>query len=205
MMELAMASPFDIDFEMLPPHLQLKLWVLALDADTSKVALAYNPGAFKSSLSFDYDGKLQAAFAYRRLSTTLAYKTDSKDVNLGLVFRGYNFAASAGLSAGASGPGLGLGFTYGAPLLPFPTQLASTFNQAGSALGSMVGGLGAAGSNPLEYYKLHSNDIAAISNAVDLGQKIAKSNKGPRFGATFGLNYSQGPGLTINLAAGVMF
>ena len=200
-----MPKPFDIDFEFLPPHLQLKLWVLALDADTSSVALAYNPGAFKSSLSFDYDGKLQAAFGYRRLTTTLAYKTDSKDVSLGLVYRGYNFSATAGASAGASGPGLGLGFTYGAPLLPFPTQLAGTFNQAGAALGSMAGGLGTIGSNPLQYYKLHSDDISTIKNAVDLGQKIAKSNKGPQFGAAFGLNYAPGPGLTITLGAGVTF
>ena len=200
-----MPKPFDIDFEMLPPHLQLKLWVLSLDADTSAVALAYNPGAFKSSLSFDYDGKLQAAFGYRRLGATLAYKTDSKDASLGLVFRGYNFSASANASAGGSGPSVGLGFNYGAPLLPFPNQLAGTFNQAASALGGMAGGLGVLGTNPLDYYKLHSNDITTIKNAVDLGEKIYKSGKGPRFGAAFGLNYAPGPGLTITLGAGVMF
>ena len=46
-------TKFDIDFKLLPPELQLQLWILALDADTSKVALAYMPGKFRTSLSYN--------------------------------------------------------------------------------------------------------------------------------------------------------
>lgn len=46
-----MGDGFDISFTKLPPDLQMKLWVLALDANTSKVSIAYKPGAFTTSLA----------------------------------------------------------------------------------------------------------------------------------------------------------
>ena len=42
---------FDVKFSALPPELQMKLWVLGLDANTSKVCIAYRPGAFTTSLT----------------------------------------------------------------------------------------------------------------------------------------------------------
>jgi hypothetical protein len=60
--------------------------------------------------------------------------------------------------------------------------------------------------NPLDWYNLHSNDIAAIGKAVSAGQQIANSNKGSqRFGAALSLTHDQQTGLTIHLGAGVFF
>ena len=59
-------SDFDVDFSALPPELQVKLWVLSLDADTSRVNLAYRPGSFRTSLAYNYGGNIEASFGMRR-------------------------------------------------------------------------------------------------------------------------------------------
>jgi hypothetical protein len=133
-----MADKFDIDFKLLPPDLQMKLWVLALDANTSKVAIAYQAN--------------------------------------------------------------------GASLLPFPNELATTFNAAGTGLASMADDIGQAPNNPLAWYKLHSNDVGTITKAVNLGQQIDKlSDKSNRFGIGLRLNYAQATGLTIYGGAQLSF
>ena len=59
-----MGQDFDIDFKLLPPKLQMQLWVLALDADTSKVNLAYSPGNFRTGLAYKYGGNAEAFLEY---------------------------------------------------------------------------------------------------------------------------------------------
>ena len=75
---------FDISFKALPPDLQMKLWVLALDANTSKVAIAYKNGAFTTSLAYNYGGNVEAAVSLQRgLSTTVGVNPADGQVNLG--------------------------------------------------------------------------------------------------------------------------
>ncbi len=52
--------------------------------------------------------------------------------------------------------------------------------------------------SPLAWYKLHSDDVAAISNAVRVGQQIARHDMNSNsFGAGLRINYTQNTGLTI--------
>lgn len=188
-------SGFDIDFKLLPPKLQVQLWVLALDADTSKVNLAYKSGAFKSAVGYNYGGNLQASMGIRRFSTKLQVHPGDGNVklDLGLAFKGFKF----GLSGSPTKKSVGGSIGYGAKLLPFPQELSSTFNAAGTGIGSMAGNIRAAPDNPLAWYKLHSNDVAAISSAVAAGRQIAAHGKSKRFGAGLRLNYSAESGFVI--------
>jgi len=189
-----MPDGFDIDFKLLPPRLQMQLWVLALDANTSKVNLAYKAGGFVSSLAYNYGGNVEASLALPRVTTTLGVNPGNGDMNLGVVFRGFRFGASASTTQKAGGLSLG----YGTTLLPFPAELAGTFNAGAGGLQSMARDIQAAPNNPLAWYALHSNDAAAIGKAVGLGQQIAgQGGSGSSFGAGLRLNYTPQTGLTV--------
>jgi hypothetical protein len=192
-----MSDGFSVDFQKLPPRLQMKLWVLALDANTSKVAIEYQAGIFKSSLSYDYGGNGHANLSIERL--TLSGDTGGA-FSAGYVFRGFNFQLTASpwkKSAGAS-------LSYGADLLPMPTELASIFNHGGTGLASMALDIRRAPDNPLAWFKMHSDDKTAISAAIDAGSKIAKTKPGDA-GFRIGLNHAPETGLTLSLATGVVF
>src|SRR5262249_30997320 len=156
----------------LPPDLVVRLWTLALDADTSHVNLVYRPGSFTTGLSYNYGGSLEANFGVRRFSSTFGYNPSDNTLDLGLVYRGFRFNATQGLQRPSTGVSLG----YGAPLLPFPAELDSTFRQANAGFLSMARDAGSL-SNPLAFYNLHSNDVTAIGNAIKLGQSIRDSGK----------------------------
>ena len=190
-----MGDKFDIKFRALPPDLRLKLWVLALDANTSQVAIAYRPGSFVTSLSYDYGGNLEAGLSLNRnFSAKVGVDPSNGDLDLGVVYRGFNFGANASFK-GQSG-GLALG--YGAALLPFPSELSDTFNSGALGLKNVMGDIDAAPNNPLAWYNLHSNDIKTISSAISMGQRIAKAGgTSDRFGAALRLNYSEQTGLTV--------
>jgi len=185
---------FDISLKALPPDLQMKLWVLALDANTSKVAIAYKPGTFMSSLSYNYGGNVQASLGIRRVFTgTVGVNPSTGQVDLGMVFQGFNFGANANFVQKSSG----LSLSYGAKLLPFPSELSTVFDDGASGLRSMADDISAAPNNPLAWYKMHSNDATAISNAVSAVQDIAKSGKGDAVGAGLRVNYNEKSGFTI--------
>jgi len=189
-----MSDQFDIGFKLLPPKLQMQLWVLALDANTSQVNLAYRSGSFRTSLAYNYGGNVEASLSIRRVLATVGVDPASGDVDLGLIFRGFKFGASASLVRQSAGVSLG----YGASLLPFPAELSSTFNSAADGLPSMTRDIRSAPDNPLAWYKLHSDDVAAISRAINVGQAIAKQGEpSNRFGAGLRLNYTPQMGLTI--------
>ncbi len=62
----------------------------------------------------------------------------------------------------------------------------------------MATDIGSAPNNPLAWYKLHSNDVSAISKAVSAGQQIAELGKSSnRFGVGLRLNHTPLTGLTI--------
>jgi hypothetical protein len=188
-------SDFDIDFKLLPPDLQMKLWVLALDADTGKVSIAYKPGSFVTNLAYNYGGNIQASFAVPRLfSANVGVNPSNGNLNMGLVYRGFTFGANAAFTSKTYGGAL----SYGAALLPFPDDLSKTFNAANGGLMSMAGDIAAAPNDPLSWYKLHSNDVTAITQAVATGQAIQKAGVSKdNFGFGARLNYSQASGFTI--------
>jgi len=188
-------NSFDIDFTALPPDLQMKLWVLALDANTSKVAIAFRPGAFTTSLTYNYGGNVQAAVSLRRgFSTTVGVNPSSGQVDLGLVYQGFNFGTSANFTQRAFGANL----SYGAKLLPFPSELSSVFDSAANGLQSMAKDIGAAPNNPLAWYKIHSDDAATISKAVSTVQQIAQTaSSADKVGFGLRLSYTQQTGFTI--------
>lgn len=165
-----MGDSFDIAFKGLPPDLQMKLWVLALDANTSKVSIAYRPGSFVTSLAYNYGGNVQAALSVRNVTTTAGVNPTNGNLDLGLVYRGFNFGTSASFTQKSASLNLG----YGAQLLPFPDELSSIFNSANGGLQSMTRDISAAPNNPLAWYKLHSNDANAIGKAISTGQQIDK-------------------------------
>jgi hypothetical protein len=189
-----MGDSFDIAFKGLPPDLQMKLWVLALDANTSKVSIAYRPGSFVTSLAYNYGGNVQAALSVRNVTTTVGVNPSNGNLDLGLVYRGFNFGTSANFTQKSASLNLG----YGAQLLPFPDELSTIFNSAATGLQSMTRDINAAPNNPLSWYKLHSNDASAIGKAISTGQQIDKFGKSPdQFGVGLRLNYNQPTGLTI--------
>lgn len=190
-----MSDNFDIDFSALPPELRLKLWVLALDADTGKVNLAYKKGAFKTALSYSYGGAISASAGIRRFNGRIGISPVNGDVDLGLVFKGYRFGANVSPSKGSGGASFG----YGAALLPFPAELEDVFGKGGAAATRLAPSIPSAVDNPLAWYGLRSNDVSAISKAINAGRKIYKAGApgGKRFGAGLRLNYDKTMGLTI--------
>jgi hypothetical protein len=196
-----MPKDFDIDFTALPPKLQMQLWVLALDANTSKVNLAYRLGGFRTNLTYNYGGNLEASLGVRRFMTKLSVDPATGSPTFGLAFRGFDFGASAGVSP----KGVSLGLTYGSKLLPFPSELSDTFNSGAYGLQTMAGDIQAAPNNPLQWFKLHSDDIGAITKAAKAGQAIAEHGESKRVGAGLRLSYSGTTGFMIYGGAQLRF
>ena len=195
-------SPVTVDFALLPPKLQMKLWVLGLDADTSTVGIVYKSGAFKTSLDYSYGGAISAHYVTPRLNLSAGVDPGSGAMTTGLVYRGFRFGTSADFSKSTFGGSIG----YGAGLLPFPDQLATTFNNANGGLMSMTRDIQAAPNNPLQWFKMHSNDIATTTAAVSQIKSIAESKKGEdSFGAQLRISHDPASGLTIFLGAGMQF
>jgi hypothetical protein len=196
---------FTIKYSLLPPELQIKLWVLALDANTSQVSVAHRFGAFRTSLAYNYGGNLEASLGFPRLgdsSLKLGLNPGNGDLSAGLVFRGFRFGTSASFTRRSYGLNLG----YGRDLLPYPDELSGVFNAANGGLTNMLSDMSSAPNDPLRWYGLHSNDVSAISKAVSTGQELAKSNKSSHtFGVALGLTQTPQTGLTIHLGAGVSF
>jgi len=199
-----MGDRFDVKYSLLPPQLQAHLWVLALDANTNKVNLAYSPGVFRSSLSYEYGGNLQASLGVRRYSLTLGVNPANGDTNLrlGMVYRGFDFGSSVDITKRS----VGLELTYGRKLLPFPDELNSVFNAANGGFMRMAGDISAAPNDPMGWYHLYSNDVGAITKAIDAGRAIADQPKSKdRFGLGLRLNYTPQTGLTIYGGVGLYF
>jgi hypothetical protein len=119
-----------------------------------------------------------------------------------LVFRGFNFGASANIKRKSAG----VGISYGESLLPFPSELSDIFNSAAGGLQSLERDISSAPSNPLSWFKLHSDDTTAIRKAISMGQQIAKQDENSNlFGAVLRLNYTPQTGLTIYSGAQLRF
>jgi hypothetical protein len=197
-------QPFDIKFTALPPELVVKLWTLALDADTGKVGIAYKPGGFTTNLNYNYSGKVSASLGVPRLaaSAEAGFTPSTESLDLGLVYRGFKFNATQNFQKNSTGLSLG----FGAPLLPFPDELQTAFQTANAGFLKMAKDSNIAMNNPLAFYRLHSDDASAIGNAISMGQKIAAAQSSKdTIGASLRLNFTPGLGFTIYGGIGVKF
>ena len=109
-------KPFDIKFKALPPDLAVKLWTLALDADTSKVGIAYKPGAHHEPglqlFGEVFGGPLRSPIVRDGGICPLTQSLD-----LGLVYKGFKFGATENFQTSSTG----LTLDFGAPI-HFPTN-----------------------------------------------------------------------------------
>ncbi len=194
------------DLALLPPHLQLKLWTLGLDADTDAVAIKYQPGKIVTQLKYNYGGALEASVATSQQSLTL---TLDPKLSGQLVYKGFDFTATTKASATSFGASL----TFGAAPLPAPAMLEPVFNNAWSAIGRTWGDVGTAPSNPMQFLRIHKNDMSVIGEAVKAAQKVnGVDPTKASFGAGISFDYrsaadpSAAPkGMNVLLYVGGMF
>ncbi|WP_419809310.1 hypothetical protein [Sphingomonas sp.] len=194
------------DLALLPPHLQLKLWALGLDADTDAVSIAYQPGILVTQLKYNYGGALEASMAGPRQSLTL---TLDPAMSGQLTYKGFDFNATAK----ATQTSFGLSLSYGAAPLPAPAMFEPVFNSAWAAAGRTWPDIASAPSNPMQFLRLHKNDAKAIGEAASAVGKIAGAEPGKAafgMGLTFDYRNKDNPGtdpkgLSIMLRAGGTF
>lgn len=197
-----MPDTFDINLSLLPPKLQLHLWILGLDANTSKVNIAYQRNSFRTGLAYNYGGNMEAFLSTNRFSSTVGVDPSSGDIDLGVVYRGYNFNAAGNVQR----KNLSLGVSYGAGLFPFPAELTNTFNQGGMRASHIMSRIAAGERDPLALYKLYSNDQPTITEVRSIAGKISKVGNSPqRFGAGLRLNYTDQTGLVLYAGANLSF
>lgn len=153
------------DLALLPPELQVKLWALGLHADTDAVAIKYKPGQIVTQLKYNYGGALEASVALPQQSLTL-----SLDPKLSgqLVYKGFDFTGTLKGTPTSFGASL----TFGAAPLPAPAMLEPVFNNAWSAIGRTWGDVAMAPSNPMEFLRIHKNDMKVIGEAAKAVQKV---------------------------------
>jgi hypothetical protein len=164
--QAAKSASVDLDtLRLLLPELQMKVGLLALDANTNKLDLAYSPGNFTTSLSYNYRGNAQAALSIGSFSMRVDVDTATgsvDSVDLGLVYRGLYFGASADPAQKSAD----VGISYGKGLLPFTQEPSSTVTGANGGPQSM-------------------------SRAIQLARQLSHESKNPtRFGAGLRLHYS---------------
>jgi hypothetical protein len=196
-------EPFNVKFNFFPPDLQAKLWLLGLDANTSKVNIAYSPGSFVTSLAYSYGGNAQACLGIQRFTTTIGVDPASGDVDLSLVYRGFKFGSSASATQKSACVDMD---DFANRLLPFPRELSSIFGSAAGGLQSMAGDISSAPNNPLAWYRLHSNDFTTIHRAYETAKQIQKFGTDPnRFSIGLYLKHSPQSGLTVYGGAQLRF
>lgn len=196
------AEKADIDFKVLPPDFQLRLFHFLLEADTSKVHLDFNTRTFMTGLSYQYGSALSFNMRFRDFSSKLGWEPGSNNLSLGMNYRG--FSGSFGVNPEQQR--LGLGIHYGAPLLPFSDQMGKTFTSGVGAFTHFASGLPAGLNNPLAYYEQNKGNIENISKTADLVKQITAAGKSKiRFGGDFSLTYDPVSKLVVTAKVGVLF
>lgn len=185
---------FDIDYSLLPPSLQLRLWVLSLDANTSRVRLSRDFGTISAGLNYNYGGALSADIRSGGIRSSFGVNPSNADLSLSGSYGDFNLGATGNIGQRRFGLNLG----YGAPLLPFPSQLASIFTSGEQGMRNIAGDIASAPNNPLAWYDLHSDDVSAITTAINTGRRIHKQQTSSQnFGAGLRITYSPDAGLLI--------
>ncbi len=198
----AYAPTPEIDFKVLPPDFQLKLFHFLLGADTSTVHLDYNAKSFMAGLSYKYGDALSLNMRFMDFKTKLGWKPGSNDFSLGMNYKGLD----ANLSTNPWQQKIGLGLHYGAHLLPMQDQMTSTFNAGGTSFGNLATGLPGAFHDPIAFYQQNKTEIENVSKTVDLVKQITEAGKSKiRFGGDFSLTYDPVNKVLVTAKVGVMF
>ncbi len=192
----------EIDFKVLPPDLQLRLYHFLLEADTSKVHLDYQTKAFMAGLSYSYGDALSLKVKFSDFTTKLGWTPGENAFSLGFSQGGL----SAGLTAKPWQSKYGLSLNYGAPLLPMPGDMSKTFMAGGASAGNLVSGLPGITNDPMAWYTQYKGDIENISKTADMVKKVTGDGKSKiRFGASFSVSYDPESKLVIGGRAGFIF
>lgn len=185
---------FDIDYNLLPPSLQLRLWVLSLDANTSRVRLSRDFGTISAGLNYNYGGALSADIRSGGFRSSFGVDPSNADLSLGGSYGGFNLGATGNIAQRRFGLNLG----YGARLLPFPSQLSSIFMSGEEGMRNIAADISSAPDNPLAWYDLHSDDVSTITAAINTGRRIHKQQTSSQnFGAGLRITHSPDGGLLI--------
>lgn len=196
------APKLEIDFKVLPPDLQLRLFHFLLQADTGKVHLDYETKSFMAGLSYSYGDALSLKMRFTDFTTRLGWKPGDNTFSFGLSHGAFN--ANANASPFQSKYGLNL--TYGAPLLPMFGDMSKNFMAGGTSAGNMITGIPSLPNDPVAWYQQYKPDIENISKSADLVKQITDAGKNKiRFGAGFSLTYDPDSQLVIGTRAGIMF
>ena len=192
----------EIDFKLLPPDLQIRVYHFLLEADTSKVQLDYHTKTFMAGLSYSYGDALSLKLKFNDFTGKLGWTPGSNAFSLGAAGGGF----SAGITAQPGQSKYGLSLGYGAPLLPMPGQMTSTFMAGGTSAGNMLTGLPGVVDDPMAWYQQYKPDIENITKTADMVKQITGDGKSKiRFGANFSLTYDPVSQLVIGGKAGIMF
>lgn len=196
---------FDIDFDLLPPELKLKIFEMGLDADVKGVSVSHKAKAFSTKFNFEYKGKASLNMDHGDLNHTMGYDIGAKNLTYGGKYQDWNWGSNYNFSDNSFGLSVG----YGAGLQPSREQMANDFGnkmRAGfEGAEGAIGSLGSAFDDPVKYAQDNQDNIKAITKAVSAARKISKMKDKTEFGAGLRLGYSQQGGLSIFVGAQMRF
>jgi len=191
----------EIDFNLLMPEFQLKLYHFLLEADTSKVHLDYQTRNFMAGLSYQYGDALSLNLKFRDFKTKLGWTPGDNLFSLGL--NQGNFGAKFSTTPGQSKYGLGL--TYGVQL-PTMEKMNATFIAGGNSAAQMAMGIPGSFDDPIAYYQQHKEDIENLSKTADMIKQITKAGESKiKFGGDISVTYDPVSKLVIGGRFGIMF
>lgn len=192
---------FDIDFDLLPPELKLKIYELGLDADVKGVSISHEAKSLSTKFNFEYDGAASLNLDHGDLNHTMGFDFGSSNLSYGGSYRDVNWASN--YNFGNDSFGLSLG--YGAPLRPSRDDVNNTFQAGAQGLNNMAGTISSATDDPVAYAEKHKDDVKTISKAISMAKKLRKMDNKRSFGAGLRLGYSPQNGLSVFVGAQMRF
>ncbi len=198
---------FDIDFELLPPEIKLKIFELGMDADTKGVSISHKAKAFNTKFDFEYKGKASLNLDHGDLNHTLGYDIGSKNLSYGGKYQDWNWGSNYNFNDNS----VGLSIGYGAGLRPSREERANNFGNKMKAgfegAEGAIGSLGSAFDDPVKYAEDQKDNIKAITKAVSEARKLSKMKNSTKteFGAGLRFGYSQDSGVSIFVGAQLRF
>lgn len=192
---------FDVDFDLLPPELRLKIFELGLDADVKGVSISHEAKSLSTKFNFEYDGAASLNLNHGVLNHTVGYDFGSSNISYGGQYKDFNW----GSNFNAKDKSFGLNLGFGAPLRPSKDAVNNTFQAGTDGLNNVVGNISSVTDDPIKYAEDNKENIQAITKAVSMARKIKKMNNKPEFGAGLRLGYTRDKGLSIFVGAQMRF
>lgn len=192
---------FDIDFDLLPPELRLKIFELGLNADVKGVSISHQAKSLGTKLNFGYDGAASLNLDHGELDHTLGYDFGSSNLSYAGRYKEVNWGTNYNIDQKSFGLSLG----FGAALRPSKEDVNNTFQAGAEGLNNVAGNISSITDDPVKYADDNKDNISAITKAVSMARKIRKMNNKPEFGAGLRLGYSPERGLSVFVGAQMRF